>query len=207
MVSDGFKHILEHGRGQAAGIGVVARAMKAIDKGHGVSHRTCSPVYGCDRVNRAMAERVSRFAQLQRGEDLVVCNAPECNKHAQVWELGQAAFEKRPAGLNFRRCRLVLWRHTADRICDHAVYQLQSVLGCCAVRADGKAGFQERCIEQIAGVIAGKGASGFVGTLQPRGQADNQQPRGLGTKTWNGGVEPVRFDRRMFAAEIKQPGT
>ena len=82
-----------------------------------------------------------------------------------------------PAGVDFRRQRLVLRRHAAHGIADPAIDQRQPVVGPRLVDAVGKAVFEQRRVEQVAGVVAGEGPPGAVGALQARREADDQQPR------------------------------
>ncbi len=62
------------------------------------------------------------------------------------------------------------------RIADPAIDQRQPVIGPRLIDAFGKAVFEQRGIEQIAGVIAGERPSGAIGALHAGRQPDNQQP-------------------------------
>ena len=61
-------------------------------------------------------------------------------------------------------------------IADPAIDQRQPVIGPRLIDAFGKAVFEQRGIEQIAGVIAGERPSGAIGALHAGRQPDNQQP-------------------------------
>ena len=63
------------------------------------------------------------------------------------------------------------------RIGDPTVDQLQAVVGTRLILALGEAVFEQRGVEQVAGIIAGEGTAGAVGALHPRRKADDQQAR------------------------------
>src|SRR3546814_6621790 len=67
-----------------------------------------------------------------------------------------------------------------DRIGDATSHQLQAVVRIGLELAPGKAVADQRAVEQVAGIIAGKRPAGAVGTLQARREADDQQRGKLG---------------------------
>ena len=87
----------------------------------------------------------------------------------------QLGGEKRPAGGDLGRLRLVLRRHAAHRVGNAGAAQLQSILWVGLVMADGKARLQQGSIEQVAGKIAGERAAGPIGAAEPGRQADDQK--------------------------------
>lgn len=83
-------------------------------------------------------------------------------------EMLQAYFGFSGRGLVFRG-------HAFYGIGDPAAHQLQAVIGIGTEHTTGKAVADQGAVQQVAGIIAGEGAAGTVGTLQARGKADNKQ--------------------------------
>jgi len=69
-------------------------------------------------------------------------------------------------------------------------------------RCPGKAIFQQGGIEQVTGVVAGKGAPGAIGPLHPRGEAHDQQLSSGIPERRHWRIEPVRFTRADLRAKI-----
>ena len=78
-----------------------------------------------------------------------------------------APAKRNPAGRDFVRGRLVLGRHAAHGVGDHAVDERQAVVGSRRVRAAGEAELEQRPVEQFAGKIAGEGAAVRLAPLSP----------------------------------------
>ena len=60
---------------------------------------------------------------------------------------------------------------------DPAVDQLQAVVGPRLIGALGEAVFEQRGVEQVAGIVAGEGTAGAVGALHARREANDQETR------------------------------
>ena len=190
------KHAAEHVRRQDPGVGVVTRAMIAVVKFH---------VAGL--VDRAVRERRRGAAQAERLQRRFVRNAAERHDRAQPWHRSQCRDEEWPAGVDLRRQRLVLRRHAVHRVADPAIDQRQPVVGPGLIDALGEAVFEQRGIEQVAGEIAGEGTPGAVGALQPRREADDQEPAVGIAERRHRRIEPVRFTRARCLAEAGEPRT
>src|SRR3954453_13421985 len=93
---------------------------------------------------------------------------------AQLWHLGKRRRQELAAGVDLRWQRLVLRRYASHRVADPAINQLQSVVGPGTIVASGKAELNQRCIEQVAGVIAGERTTGAISALQSGCEADDQ---------------------------------
>ena len=105
------------------------------------------------------------------------------------------------------RGRLVLGRHAAHGVGDHAVDQLEAVVGSCLVAAARKAEGEQCLVQQVARVVAGERAAGAIGALQARRQPHDQQPRAVGvlsTERGDGAVEPSGLARLVGGAERDQ---
>ena len=120
-------------------------------------------------------------------------DAPDRHQRAQTRQSGDAADQELTAGRNLGRRRLVLGRHAADRIRDHAIDQLERVRRAQVVAPAGKPDLEQRAVEQLAGVVAEKGPPGAVRALQPGSEADDEEPRAVRAKGGNRAVEPIRM--------------
>src|ERR1700732_1552719 len=119
---------------------------------------------------------------------------------AQPWHGLDGCRQEGPASLDFHRQRLVLRRYATYRVADPAVDQRQPIIGSRLVDAPGKAVFDEGCVEQVAGEIAGKGSAGAVSPLQARRKAYDQQPPLAIAKRGYRRIEPFGFtDARRLA--------
>ena len=90
------------------------------------------------------------------------------------------------------RRRLVLGRHAAHGVGDHAVDELEVLrrrIGSCLPRA--KPCLEQRRVEQIAGVIAGERTPGPVRAAKAGRQPHDQQPRIVVTEGRDCTVEPT----------------
>ena len=126
---------------------------------------------------RRRGRRGLRSLQVQRLEHVSCAMRPRATIARRFGIVARVAAEKLPAGVDLDRQRLVLRRHAMHRIGDPAVDQLQAVVGTRLIFALGEAVFEQRGVEQVAGIIAGEGTAGAVGALHPRRKADDQQAR------------------------------
>ncbi len=69
------------------------------------------------------------------------------------------------AGLDLGRGWLVLWRHAAHSIDDAAVLEDEAIIRAALIVTRRQIGLQQGLIQEIAGIIAGKGAAGSIGAL------------------------------------------
>ena len=90
---------------------------------------------------------------------------------------------------------------------DPAVDQLQAVVGTRLIGALGKAVFEQRGVEQVAGIVAGEGTAGAVGALHPRRETDDQQARLDVAERRNRSVVPQRLARAVRLAKGDQART
>ncbi len=156
-------------------------------------------------VHRAMRKGVAGAPQPLRREHRVVRDGAEREDCANARPCRQLGGEKRPAGADLDRVRLVLRRHAAHRVGDAGAAQRQPVLRMGAVITLGKPELQQGPIEQIAGKIAGERSPGPVGAPQTRRQADDQERRYGIAEGGDRGVEPVGMRRALDRPEAGQP--
>ena len=108
-------NMLEHRRGQPPRIRVLPRAVIAIEKDQP----------GGERVTRAVGEGVSASLELEGVEDAVMGDAADCKQGSEMGEGPYPRAQKLPAGRNLFRRRLVLRRHAAHGVGDHAIDKLK----------------------------------------------------------------------------------
>jgi hypothetical protein len=116
-------------------------------------------------VDRAVREGYSRAAQLQHLGDGLMGDATERDDDAKVWQAVDRGREELPAIVDLQGQRLVLRRHAAHRIADQAIDQPQAVIGARLVAAPRETVFEQRRVEQVAGIVAGERPPGPVGAL------------------------------------------
>ena len=179
--SDANNNVSEHGYRQQTGISIVARTMVAVSEDQAA--RQC--------VMGAMGEFPCTLLFAERRQYSAVCQSAQCQDHAEPRHRGDLIDQKRPARRDLGAYRLVLRRYTAHSVGDAAIHQFKAVVGALIVGALGKPGRQQRRIEEIAGIIAGKRASGEVGPLQARRQTDDQETRIEFTKRRYRRIVPV----------------
>ena len=102
-------------------------------------------------------------------------NAPERHDHFEIRQCFDAVYEKASTGLDLRAGGFVLGRYAAHRICYHAIFKRQPVIGAHIILTGGEAKLRQGGVKQITGIIAGKRAAGAIGPFQPRRQSDNQK--------------------------------
>ena len=73
------------------------------------------------------------------------------------------------------RGRLVGRRDAAHRVGDHAIGQSERLRVRGIVSPAGKPDLEQSAIEQLAGIVTEEGTPGAIGTLQSRGEPDDQQ--------------------------------
>ncbi|MGY4294467.1 hypothetical protein ACVWXN_002562 [Bradyrhizobium sp. i1.4.4] len=134
-------------------------------------------------------------------------NPSERDDRAQLRHRRQGSPEKLAAGVDLDRQRLVLWRNAMHGIGDPAVDQLQAVVGPRLIGALGEAVFEQRGVEQVAGIVAGEGAAGAVGALHAWCKADDQQARLDVAEGGDRRVVPQRLARAVRLAKGDQART
>ena len=156
-------------------------------------------------MHRAVRKRRCGAAKAQRLQRRIMRDPAERHDRAQPRHGLDRRRQKWPAGVDLRRQRLVLRRHAVHRIADPAIDQRQPVVGPRLIDAVGKAVFEQRRVQQVAGVIAGEGPAGAVGALHARREPDDQQPPVGIAERRHRGIEPVRLARARRLAEADEP--
>jgi hypothetical protein len=108
-------NLLEHGGGQPPRIRVLPRAVITIAEDEP----------GGERVTRAVGEGVSASLELEGVEDAVMGDAADCKQGSEMGEGRYPRDKELPAGRNLFRRRLVLRRHAAHGVGDHAIDELK----------------------------------------------------------------------------------
>ena len=109
-------------------------------------------------------------------------DAADRQQRAETRQSGDAADQELAAGRDLGGRRLVLRRHAADRVRDHAVDQLEVLRRGDIVASARKPDLEQRAVEQLAGIVAEEGAPGAVGAFQPGREADDKEPRAVGAE-------------------------
>lgn len=166
---NGRKDGSEHFFSENAGVRVVTRAMIAVEKGKLRSNR----------VHCAVRERDPGPAHPKGSGHAVVGNPPKCNDRFQIGHQFDRSDEIGSAGTDFVRPRLVFGRETSHRVGHCGICQRQPVVRRGFVSPGRKAECNQRLVEEVASVVAGKRATSAVGTTQARCKANDQK---LGTE-------------------------
>ena len=131
-------------------------------------------------------------------------DAPKGKQRVKIWQCRDAGNQKSPASTDLVRCRLVLRRHAAYCIGDHAVDKLQIFRRGRVVAAAREPIFEQRAVQELAGIVAEKGPSGAVGAFQTGRQAHDEQPCRVGAERWDRAIEPIGMGAPVLCAELDQ---
>ncbi len=183
---------MEHGLGQPSGIGVVARAMIAVEERDTV----VKVMFG------AMGEGESRPLFAIGADHILMGHATKRDDDLKVGEGGQTGLEKPTAHFGLGACGLVLWRDATHDIGDHAVDKFQTVIGPRVIGAFGKAELQERWVEKVTRPIACKGAPRPIGSLKAWRQTHHEKSYLVRPKGGHRRVEPIRMSLLICRSEI-----
>ena len=112
--------------------------------------------------------------------------------------------QKPSTGVDFRPYRFVLRRDTAHGVDDATVDQHHPVIGAGLVVPLHKPVFPQCGIEQVPGIIPGKGAPGEIRPAQAGSQADDHKARIHRPKSGHGGIELVGKLPPVLIAKIGQ---
>ena len=175
--------------GQPPGIGVVARTMVAVRQQAAAGE----PVQG------AVGERPGGAFLAQRGKHRIVGDAPERQHRTAFRQVFEFAREEGAAGGHFRADGPVLRRDAAHRIDDAAAGGREAVFGMAAIAPPRQAELEQRCEQQVAGIVAGKGPAGPVRAAQAGREADDQDLRAARPESRHRSIEPagLRFPPTM----------
>ena len=146
--------------GQHARVGVVARAMIAVEQAR---------PHCLQSVARPMREGKVGRSRPERAQHRVVRHSSEREHDLEIGERVDRLRQIGATGRDLLRRRLVLRRGAADSVDDGAIDEFKAVVGPPAVDARGEAEPNERFVEEVAGVVAGE-RDGPFGSL-PGGPA------------------------------------
>ena len=132
-------------------------------------------------------------------------DAPKRHDRAKLRHGRNRLHQELPAGVDLGRQRLVLRRHTAHRVADPAIDQLQSIVGAGLIDAFGKAVIEQGRVQQVAGVVAGERASGAVGALHAGREPDDQELCFGIAERIDRRVVPIRLFRARLSAKFGEP--
>ena len=158
------KHRMKHLFSKTPGIGIVARAMVAIEQR--------LTLWQC--VFRAMLKFAVSGFQTEGRQYGGMCDGAEREDGDCRWQSGYFILQKRVAGADFDWQWFVLRRQTFDGIGDAAILEAQCIA--CGKRMwRGRETKLVQCfIQQNAGMVAGKGPPGAVCAMEPGGESNNQ---------------------------------
>ncbi len=169
MGFDPGKHCFEAFTGKPAGAPVIATAMIAVDK--------YSPVR--QGVTDIVAEREFLEFEAVSPEQRLVGYCAKGDDDFESGHCRQFSLQMAIALANFGCCRLVGGRQATYGIGDAAVAQLHGwvgpMVGPQRYWLAGKAEAVQSGVQKFAGDVAGKGATGPVGTFFAGAEADNEQ--------------------------------
>ena len=159
----------EHGRSEPFRLGIIAAAVITI-----VEQQPARQLVPC-----AVTERMLAARNAKRHEHGSMRDGAQ-RKDRGPWRqrrdfLGQI----RVAAANLRRLRAVRGREALHRIGDPAVHEAKSIADAERYRPGGEAESMERLVEQAARMITRERATGAVGAMFSRCQADDQHPCAL----------------------------
>ncbi len=163
------KHLVEHVGRQAAGVGVVAAAVIAIEQQE-------APL---NLVFCRVRELEICLAGADRLDDGTMGDAAECQHDGRIWQCPEFRCEEFVTGVYLGTDRLVIGRQALDSIGDPAIDQSQFIVGRQGFRVAGEAELVQRLVEKHAGVVTGKRPAGAVGAVHAWRQADDEQSRPL----------------------------
>jgi hypothetical protein len=112
---------------------------------------------------RAVGERKSRRAQVERAQHGVVGDPPQGEDRLEARQGADRSAKVGPTCSDFRGRRLVLRGNASHRVDDRTVAQDEPVVGAPLVDAARETEIEQRRIEEIAGVIAGERTSRAIG--------------------------------------------
>src|SRR5260370_479375 len=176
------KDLAEHVRGQHARVGVVRRAVIAVEQREPVGRVLC-----------AVAERQGGKGAAERRHGTVVGDASQENERGQVGHFRDRCLEEIAALLDLFAGRLVLRRDAAHRVGEGRREGGRAVTRERGSFARRKAEAREGGVQQIARIVAGERATGAVRALQTRCKTDDQQTRRHRPERWYRGVVPSRL--------------
>lgn len=101
--------------------------------------------------------------------------------------------EEGAAAVNLGRLRLVGRGQAAHGVDDERAVECKAVFRGAGVGAGSEAGFEQRCVKQVSGEIAGEGSARAIGASFARREADDREPAGFVAEGRNRGIEPARF--------------
>ena len=130
-------------------------------------------------VARPVSEGKGASFQLKRIEDRVVGDAADGKERDEIGQRPDAGKKKRAAGRNFLRRRLVLRRHAAHGIGDHAIDELKRLGRALLMAPARQTRFEQSGIKQLSGKIAEEGAPGAVCAFKPGREPNDEETRVL----------------------------
>jgi len=110
--------------------------------------------------------------------------------------------EKGAAIVNFGWCGLVLRRHTAHGIGDHARHEAQAVAARRLVSAGGEAIIDQSLVKKLAGEIASEGPAGAVCAAEAGRQANDEELGVARAERRNRRIVPLRLSVSQRITEL-----
>jgi hypothetical protein len=168
----------EHRAVQAAGIGIAQRGMIAAEQVEAVGQR----VFG--GVGKGVVGAAGDDAgEQQVGEEAVPGDLAEADDDADAGESADLGGEVDGTVANLLGCGLVAGRGAADDGGDPGMAQAESIVAGDGPGFAGEAELVEHGIHEIAGAVAGEGATGAVCAVGSGGEAEDEHAGARITET------------------------
>src|SRR5262245_59459696 len=152
-------------------------------------------------VARPVSEGKGASLQLKRVQNRVVGNATNGKKRDEIGQRLDAGKKKRAAGCNFLGRRLVLRRHAAHGIRDHAIDKLKRIGRAPMVAPARQTRLEQGGVEQLAGKIAEEWSPGTVCAFKPGRKPNDEEPGALGSERRYRAIEPIGMRAPVLLAE------
>jgi len=139
------------------------------------------------------------------GEVAIPGDLAEADNDADTWELGDLVGEMLGAVADLGGGGLVAGRGAADDGGDPGVFEAEAVVAGCSMGLGGESEGVEDRVHEIAGAVAGEGASGAVGSVGSGGEAEDEDA-GAGIAEAGDGTGPVSLVYVGAAARLADGG-
>lgn len=151
-------------------------------------------------MDMAMPKTKIRKSSAKGSHGRVMGNLSQRYHYLHMGQCRKLGFQKRAAGGNFGRQRLVLRRQAFDAIDDDDSVQRQSVINPGGISPPAQPELGQRGKQQIAGIIPGEWPPRPVRPMLARGQPDNRQPRPGIAKNGHRRIPPIwEFDATFLS--------
>src|SRR5688572_12637744 len=143
--------------------------------------------------------------QLQRIQNSVMSDAADGEERAEIRQCRDAGDEERAAARDLVGPGLVLRRHAAHGIGDHAIHKRERLRRGTLVAPARQPDFEQGAVEKLPGIVAKERAPSAVGALKPGSKPDDEKPRVIGSERGYRAVEAPGMRVPVLVAEGNEP--